>query len=199
MPAVKGKPSSPDERIAELKIHLVGSEPPIWRRVQVPAAFTLGDLHHLIQVVMDWENAHLHRFEARGKSYVTESPWVDRSPDIGDLDADDVTLWSLKLAVPGRTFDYLYDFGDHWHHRLETERALPREPGARYPRCVAGERAAPPEDSGGVYRYSYLLAALDDADDPEHEDALDWVGEDFDPEALDLDRINQRLERAFGS
>jgi hypothetical protein len=197
MTAPRDKPNSPEDRIAELKVELVGSEPPIWRRVQVPAAFTLGDLHHLIQIVMGWDDAHLHRFQVGSRTFVTESPWIRPPSDQGDEDADDVTLWSLKLAVPGRNFEYLYDFGDHWLHRITIERALQREPAVRYPRCADGERIAPPEDSGGVYRYAYLLEALADPEHAEHDDALEWFGEGFDPDALDLDRINERLERAF--
>jgi hypothetical protein len=63
-----------------------------------------------------------------------------------------------------------------------------------YPRCLKGKRACPPEDVGGVWGYSYFLEAIQDPDHPEHTDYLDWVGEDFDPEAFDLNEVNEALQ-----
>lgn len=46
--------------------------------------------------------------------------------------------------------DYTYDFGDSWEHRLTVTDVRPGEPDTAYPRYVAGERAAPPEDCDGI-------------------------------------------------
>ncbi|WP_245176117.1 plasmid pRiA4b ORF-3 family protein [Cupriavidus sp. AcVe19-6a] len=43
--------------------------PPVWRRVVVPKHLTLGQLHHVIQVVMGWADEHLHTFSIRGRRY----------------------------------------------------------------------------------------------------------------------------------
>jgi hypothetical protein len=88
---------------------------------------------------------------------------------------------------------YEYDFGDGWEHEILVEKILQSEPGVRYPVCLAGKRACPPEDCGGVWGYESLLEALRDPEHPEHNDMLEWIGEDFDPEAFDLDSINQDL------
>lgn len=194
MTTSRKRAASPDERIVELKIELLGAEPRIWRRVQMPASFTLGDLHRLIQIVMDWDNDHLHQFQVRGKTYAAE-PTSEFGPprDPSDLDADQVTLCQLKLAVAGRKLDYIYDFGDNWHHRIKTERSLPLEPDVEYPRYIDGERAAPPEDSGGVFGYQHLVEAYRNPKHREHEDALEWLGDEFEPEVVDTDQIEQRL------
>ena len=43
------------DRIITLRIEIAGAKPKIWRRVEVPSDFTLGDLHHVIQYAMGWE------------------------------------------------------------------------------------------------------------------------------------------------
>lgn len=187
------KATSAEERIVELKIELLGAEPPIWRRVQVPASFTLGDLHRLIQIVMDWDDGHLHQFRVRGKTYAAEPIGFGPPRDPSDLDADQVTLCQLKLAVAGRKLDYIYDFGDNWHHRIKTERSLLPGPDVEYPGYIDGERAAPPEDSGGVFGYQHLVEAYRNPKHREHGDALDWLSEEFDPDDVDTDQIEQRL------
>lgn len=73
------------------------------------------------------------------------------------------------------------------------EKVLPIAPEVRYPVCLAGKRACPPEDCGGIWGYMQLLEALADPQHPEHEEMLEWVGGSIDPEAFDLHDINQRL------
>ncbi len=74
------------------------------------------------------------------------------------------------------------------------EKILPPEPGIRYPICLKGKRACPPEDCGGVWGYGDLLEIIKDPDNEEYEEMMDWLGGGFDPEAFDLDSINQRLK-----
>jgi hypothetical protein len=59
------------------------------------------------------------------------------------------------------------------------------DPQVSYPCCIAGKRACPPEDCGGVWGYEAFLAAISDPNHPEHESMLEWVGGDFDPEAFE--------------
>jgi hypothetical protein len=89
---------------------------------------------------------------------------------------------------------YLYDFGDGWMHQVSVEQVLPRKRQTTYPRCIAGRRACPPEDVGGIAGYQDFLDALADPRHPGHEDALEWVGGEFDPESLDLAAVNERLQ-----
>ena len=182
-----------NDMVLELKISLVESKPPIWRRVIVPEFLTLADLHRVIQIVMGWENSHLHEFEVSGGRY-TE---FEEDIQSGAGDSTAVTLRSLKLNREGRTFLYNYDFGDDWLHEIVVESSRPADDSVKFPVCVTGRRACPPEDSGGVHRYAYLLEAVSDPANPDHQELSAWLDPNFDPEAFDADRVNQDLRRLF--
>jgi hypothetical protein len=97
------------------------------------------------------------------------------------------------VAQGFKKFTYTYDFGDNWRHVIQVEKVLAAEPGARYPRCVGGKRACPPEDCGGPWGYGDFLEAISNPKHPEHEDMLEWAGDEFDPEAFDLEAVNEEL------
>jgi Plasmid pRiA4b ORF-3-like protein len=98
-------------------------------------------------------------------------------------------------VLPGERsgFTYLYDFGDNWEHVIVVEKSLPPGEGVRYPVCLAGARACPPEDVGGIPGYEGFLEAVKNPDHPEHDEYIDWIGGKFDLEAFDVDEVNQRL------
>jgi len=177
----------PSLPIYQLKIALDYIHPPIWRRVQVDDC-SLDHLHLIIQVCMGWEDCHMHAFDVKGVQY-------GDSERLGELECRDArdTMLSDLVEQGCDTFQYEYDFGDSWEHTVTIEKTL--NPGAniRYPRCLEGKRACPPEDCGGPYRYPYLLDCLEDETDEEHEELLEWVGDTFDPEYFDLDATNEEL------
>lgn len=72
--------------------------------------------------------------------------------------------------------------------------ALPRAEGVQYPRCLAGERACPPEDCGGVWGYENLLAMVRNPGHQEHKEMLEWLGGEFDPDRFDVEQVNQNLQ-----
>ena len=86
-----------------------------------------------------------------------------------------------------------YDFGDSWEHAIVVENVLPPEPGVAYPLCLGGKFQGPPEDCGGVPGYYNFLEAIHDPAHKEHEDLLNWVGGEFDPDAFSVDEVNQKL------
>ena len=45
-----------------IKVTLLGTSPPVWRRILVPRNITLRNLHRTLQTVMGWTNSHLHQF-----------------------------------------------------------------------------------------------------------------------------------------
>jgi hypothetical protein len=180
------KPVTAD--IYQLKVTLRDSKPPIWRRIQVSADINLGKLHRILQVVMGWTDFHLHQFIV-GNNYYGEP-----DPDMGPEIRDEKRI-KLSQIVAGEKFKftYEYDFGDSWEHELLVEKILPPEPDGRYPICLKGARACPPEDVGGVWGYDSFLEAISDPNHPEHADMLEWIGDEFDPEAFDLDEVNKTL------
>ena len=88
---------------------------------------------------------------------------------------------------------YTYDFGDSWDHEIVVEKCLVPEPGRAYPACLGGEKHGPPEDCGGLPGFYNLLEAVGDSEHEQHEELLEWLGDDFDPEAFSVDDVNQRL------
>jgi hypothetical protein len=175
----------------QLKVVLADIRPPIWRRVLVPASYSLAKLHQVIQAAFGWEDCHLHRFRIHGEDY---------GPP--DLDADEafrserVTLGKLGLQAKTK-FSYEYDFGDSWEHGITVEAVLTADPSSA-PVCLAGKRACPPEDCGGPWGYQDLLATIADPGHPEHESMKEWLGNDgWDAEAFHLDQVNDLLSQAF--
>ena len=92
------------------------------------------------------------------------------------------------------TIDYLYDFGDCWEHRLTVSGIRLGEPGLAYPRFVAGERNAPPEDCGGIPGFYETLEAAADPTHDNHAEAKQWL-DDYDPDTLDELPIKYALGR----
>ena len=178
----------------QIKIELEGADPPIWRRVVVPDSISLASLHLVIQVAMGWSNSHLHEFVVDGERY-TE---FDEDILEGARDSAMVTLHDLGFDHGGRTVTYVYDFGDDWRHVVTVETTSPAEVPEELPACVAGERACPPEDSGGIYGYEDLLEVLADPGHPEYREYLAWAGGAFDPDELDLELVNRTLHEVFG-
>jgi hypothetical protein len=170
------------KQLYQFKVTLAESKPPIWRRVIVPAEFTLNDLHDVIQACFAWDHSHLFDFEILGGLFNDQSP--------SSLARK---LHSLKLSVKDK-LKYTYDFGDNWLHILLLEKVLPYDERHSYPYCVTGKRAAPPEDCGGIWGYDYKLEVLANKNHPEYEDISEWMGDDTTPELFDLDHVNQRLE-----
>ncbi|MGD9145493.1 MAG: plasmid pRiA4b ORF-3 family protein [Anaerolineae bacterium] len=179
-----------DVPIYQLKVTLKDTKPPIWRRLLVRSDTTLGDLHTIIQAAMGWWNYHLHQFIV-GETYYGE-PHPDYFDYLEMLDERGVTLGQVAPSE-GDKFDYEYDFGDGWEHRVLVEKIAPPEPGRSYPVCIRGRRACPPEDVGGTWGYVDFLDAIRDPEHPEHESYLEWIGGEFDPEAFDLDEVNDAL------
>ena len=176
-------------QIFQLRISLADVLPEVWRRVAVPGGYTLDRVHRVIQYAMGWQNYHLHSFEIEGVQY------GEPDPD-GELELRDELEVRLD-AVAGKDsrFIYTYDFGDWWEHEITVEAIYPPEPDVRYPLCMEGERACPPEDVGGAYGYAGFLAAVSDPEHPEHATMREWIGKPFAPAAFDHELATTLLRR----
>ena len=177
----------------QLKVSLLYSEPLIWRRVQVPGTMTLSRLHDVIQLCMGWTDSHLHQFMIGSNFY---GP-ADLNDDWSEMKTHDETRFKLcDLEGDMRLrFIYEYDFGDGWQHEIEIEKVIaPDEKSPKHPVLLAGERACPPEDIGGVPGYENFLEIMNDPENEEHEELRDWYGsDDFDPEYFEMEKINEIL------
>jgi len=193
-------------QVCQYLVELIGIEPKIWRRIQVPAEYNFWDLHVAVNDAMGWLDYHTHHFGIKGKG----KRQVDQIsiPDFGHTyELPEVypgwEIWMLAyfndLGVEGV---YYYDYGDGWEHRVKLEGYMFRDRDMKYPICIDGERACPPEDCGGVDGYYNVLRTLADPEDDDHEDMRIWVGEDWDPERFDpslvkFDNPYKRWKNAF--
>ena len=180
----------------QLKIELDGASPPIWRRVLVPGNASLSRLHAVIQVVMGWDNDHLHQFIVDKQFYSDPAFELNEFDDTPGVLDEGKTLLMQVAPRAGKVLIYEYDFGDSWTHRIKVEKILKQGPSmGSAVECIDGARACPPEDCGGVWGYEDMLQVLKDPKHEEYESALEWLGEDFDPEAFDMEATNKALRQ----
>ncbi len=185
------RPPKKMNTVFQIKVTLMGIAPLIWRRIQSKDC-TLVELHDLLQVAMGWEFEHLYRFIIGGVKYAD----LEMASQEDVQDASDTNLSEILPAQNRRPrFHYEYDFGDQWMHQLVVEERFPPEQGVKYPICVAGQRACPPEDCGGPWGYPGFVEAISNPDHRRHEEMLEWVGGEFDPERFDLESVNKQLRR----
>jgi hypothetical protein len=110
----------PTGDVYQLHVHLAYIEPPIWRRIVVSGQISLFRLHRMLQVVMGWENYHLHQF------IVGTTRYGEPDPEYGLEMKDDRRVRLQKIArEKGFSFIYEYDFGDGWRHVITVERIEP--------------------------------------------------------------------------
>ena len=186
-----------DERLYQFKITLKDIWSPVWRRIQVKDC-SLDKLHEHIQTAMGWTNSHLHRFMIDGVLHgdpdLLCEGWEDEVQPVDSLH----TKVSTIVPENGKQlrFEYEYDFGDDWEHEILFEGCLRAAKGARYPLCVDGARACPPEDVGGVSGYEEYLQVLANPEHEEHDSYLHWRGR-FDPEKFDASKVTKRMQRGL--
>ncbi|WP_313884866.1 plasmid pRiA4b ORF-3 family protein [Desulfofundulus sp. TPOSR] len=187
--------------VYQLKITLQEIEPPIWRRVLVPAGITFYKLHKIIQAAFGWQDYHLFDFDFG--DVVVHIPDPDYAP--GELYGGAKELNAKRTKIDALLSErkkcvYTYDFGDNWRHDVILETIMPVEEGRRYPVCVAGARHRPPEDVGGVSGYEEFLRIIRDPGHPEYNDYLVWAEKDtggrkFDPEYFYINEVNRALAK----
>jgi hypothetical protein len=177
--------------IYQLRIELLYVEPAIWRRILVPGAMKLHQLHAALLWTMGWAGGHLHEFVIGHNHYGEPDPYYDTPPKV---QREDRVMLAAALGAR-ESFIYLYDFGDGWEHQVSVEKILPPDPGMKLPVCLDGANACPPEDVGGPPGYADFLQAINDPKHEEHDSMLEWCGGSFDPKAFRLDHINAALHQ----
>jgi Plasmid pRiA4b ORF-3-like protein len=186
---LRGEPE-PGDPVHQITVTLAEvADPPVWRRLLIPAAMPLSGLHDVIQTAMGWQDRHPHSFTDGSRGY--------GFPDLELAFIDERSVRLGDLAINRCAIRYTYDFGDDWEHVIVIEALTVAEPGGRYPRCIDGEGACPPEDCGEPPSYERLREILADAGDEEHDAMVMWMGlehtSEFDPAAFDIERVNREL------
>ena len=193
-------------RLYRFKIVLKDITPLIWRRIFVSETYNFWDLHVAIQDAMGWTDSHLHVFRIRRKHShtVTEIgiPNEERFEDEPEI----LPGWEVPISEyfydVGVIANYEYDFGDSWEHEVKLEGILLGEKGQKYPKCVDGARACPPEDCGSVPGYYHLLEVISDPSNEEYEEMITWLGKKYDPDEfkpaeIKFDNPKKRWGQAF--
>ncbi|EKE02169.1 MAG: plasmid pRiA4b ORF-3 family protein [uncultured bacterium] len=194
-------------QVLQLKITLEGIDPPIWRRFLIDDSINFKKLHKIIQIIMGWEDYHLYNFQ------IDKITYIEASQDSKNQFAVDAMWSGFKSGSEKKKYKdneaivsdfinkekqkilYTYDFGDSWEHLINVEKIFPKEADKKYPLCIDGARACPPEDCGGIWGYQELLEILKDPRHPEYEERIEeWLGGDFDPEEFNLENINKKLK-----
>jgi len=178
----------------QFKITLLDTHPAIWRRIQVPDC-DLTDLHYFIQAAFGWEDYHLHQFEIDGERFSLPVP-DGYDFDMDFKDETDVLLSALISKSRRKIrWVYEYDFGDGWRHEVLFEGFPAAAPKVKYPLCLEGERACPPEDCGGPWGYAEFLEAINDKKHEQHDELLEWIGGSFDPFAFDVKKATKEMRK----
>ena len=178
------------EQIVHLRITLDDIKPKVSRLIAVPFGIWLDGLHLVFQAAMGWTNSHLYMIQAR------DCAWGMPAPDFGDnelLPANKSTLADLVADTAAKRFKYVYDFGDDWQHSVRIEKLTIAAPGVGYPLLLEATGRCPPEDVGGREGYAEMLSVLSDPAHERHAEFVEWYGRDFDPKAVDTDRLEQAV------
>ena len=184
------RPTSPaqDTQAWQLYVELEDVRPKVWRRLLVPLTIELPRLHVMLLWGTGWDGGHVHEFVFGHDHYGDKEPGLD-FPDVANEEG--VTL--SQALGSRKTFQYIYDYGDNWWHKVKVEKIVTLDSLVEYAQCIGGENACPPEDVGGAPGYEEFLEALADPNHPEHAELKRWIGRPFDARAFDIDAINTRL------
>jgi hypothetical protein len=173
-----------------LRATLLDLDPPVWRRVRMPAGATLADLHETLQALFNWHERGLHQFTTLdGYEYTARAQDPEAPEDV--LDSRGVSLSAVLPQIGDRVL-YEYHFNDEWEVDVVRERD-PRGPRRARPFLVDGGRASPPEECGGPEEYEDALRAFADPAHAEHAELAEWLPPGFDVEVMDGAAIRARL------
>ena len=197
------------QQVYQFKITLIVTQPDIWRVIQVSDDYSFWDLHVAIQDAMGWLDCHLHEFNFAGNKELISIGIPDEESD----NSNTLLGWEVNIKTHfeklGTIARYTYDFGDGWEHEVVLEAILSLDSAIRYPLCIAGERACPPEDCGGVPGFEEVLATLKHGKAGEKKELNQWLKDHtksyypyspdvFDSLAVQFDDPKIRWAHAFG-
>lgn len=180
----------PVEKTFSLRLTVAGCTPRIWRRLLVRETMWLSRLHDSIQVAFDWFDYQTHIFQLDDLRFGNPL----RKDDLIVEDDRDVTLADLDLASRDKMV-YEYHFGETWRVDVRVEKTMTLEKGMVHPLCLAGERAGPPEDCGGLEAFHDMLACIKEPHTDLGREWLEWLGPNYEPATCDLEKINKALRK----
>ena len=188
----------------QIKISLKEIKPEIWRRIKIPGNITFQQLHQIIQAAFGWLEYHLFKFDFPN-TVITEpdpsyAPGELYGEGIKELDPENTAI--NKFLGDYEEFEYEYDFGDSWKHKIVVEKKIKDTKRNRMPECLGGARSRPPEDVGGISGYEDFIEIIRNKGNPERQSMLDWAEKDtrgyiYDPEYFNKNEVDRRLYYAL--
>jgi hypothetical protein len=183
------------QEIIQLKISLTHSKPLIWRQIFVTKDTTFFELHHIIQIVMGWDNYHMFEFDLEGYR-IGEVDEDEKGNGYGsDQILDSMTIKLSDVITQQKDIiNYLYDFGDGWRHQIKVEKFHNIDKITEYPTCIDGQMNCPPEDRGGIGSFYHCIDVLKDKKHPDHKEIVQWFNKKYDIEHFDKEKVNRKLK-----
>jgi hypothetical protein len=177
------------------------TDPPVWRKLSVPAQFTFLRFHNVIQAAFGWDNYHLFQFSPKGYASWPVISIPQEEDEIFAFRGERHDASRLKLSdvfnMPKQKLVYIYDFGDDWKHQVTLEKITDEK--ILRADCTAGKGICPPEDCGGPWGYANLKEILNDPKDPEHKGMKEWLGlgpkQKWDAEKFDLEKSSAAVRK----
>ena len=190
----------------ELKLTFLFDDFNVWRTIKVPSGITFDSLHSIIQATIGWFNSHLYEFsycDQQGvvhvvknledddfMSSIAEMMWMDMGSDARDDEENSLAVKLSEVIPTARDLTYLYDYGDSWEIDIKLVGTSTLEDGRIV--CTGGEGDAPCEDMGGELGYRDFLRIMNDPEDPEYKETVQWASaQGF--ETFDVEKANGRL------
>ena len=137
--------------IYRIHVSLLDIKPLIWRRVELSGQTTLKQFHRILQIVMGWENYHLHEFLVGTKRYgVRTRPTMSLA--MSSWKARSIFPRSCPLPAPkfatSTTSEIIGNTQSNWRRSLQSRRksstlACLTEPEAARRRIAAAQPGTP--------------------------------------------------------
>lgn len=169
----------------------------VWRRIITPMDITFRELHDIIQIIFDWKDYHLHKFEILDESNNTtltivgyEDEFLEWRHEYNMLMDTDARL-SDYAYINGKIM-YCYDYGDNWVHEIIFQERID-DYDRNHPICLNGEENAPPEDVGGISGYEEFLNIMADPTHEDYKTMRGWAESQWYKD-FDIDLVNSRLK-----
>ena len=184
------------KRVFQFKVTLLDTNPEVWRRILVPETYTFYDLHVAIQDAMGWDDCHLHRFEVNRDPKAKRKDLLSIGIPESEFDKSCKAGWEVHISdhfdLYQKKVFYQYDFGDCWDHTIEAEELMDKQVGTKYPKCIDGKNACPPEDIGGVDGFENFKAIMNDPKGEEYKEFKTWFGAGFDVKKFNPEDVKFR-------
>ena len=180
-----------------LRVELRGSEPLIWRELEVPSSLSLTSLARAILLAMGWDEDHLHQFVVgRKEHYATSMNELGETLYPGTKDGSRYGVSHiLKKQDDSALFEY--DYGDSWCHKVKLQSVAEyADDETKAVRLTDGANACPPDDCGGIHRYNNLVELMRKYPrSGELSEFYDWMGCKWDYEYFPKDEAAKAVDK----